>query len=124
MEAILKYINQSEYILSKNDILSKSYIFLEKNIEGNLLCIEIDSESIKIQFNLIEQYYFENIEDIFFDFFEGTYVVKYYLRNSSILYSKLVWGNKKLKKYNQRTKYGFHLCKRINKIEIVKGIKW
>lgn len=124
MKKIIEYLKFSNYIFGKNDHIDKEYIFLEKIIKDNLLCVEIDFDSIKIQFNLIEQFYFESIEEIFFDFFKGNYILKYYMNKENILYSKLVWKDKKLKKYNVKVKYFHFCCKKISKIDIEKGVAW
>jgi hypothetical protein len=124
IEKIHQHLISSKYSLGKDDILNDTLIHLEREINENLVVIDLEKESIKLQFNLNENYYFENINDIFFSFFNGAYMIKYYCNNESLLYSKFIWKNKELRKFNFKTKYGFLRCKKINKIEQVQGIAW
>ncbi|PQA91478.1 hypothetical protein B0A69_16820 [Chryseobacterium shigense] len=124
IEKIRQQLISSKYSLGKDDILNEKLIHLEKVISEDLVVVDLEKESIKIQFNLNENYYFENVKDIFFNFFKGDYTIKYYCNNESLLYSKFIWKNKELKKFNFKTKYGFLRCKKINKIEQVQGIAW
>ncbi|AZA47445.1 hypothetical protein EG346_04270 [Chryseobacterium carnipullorum] len=124
IEKIRQQLISSKYSLGKDDILNEKLIHLENEISEDLVVVDLEKESIKIQFNLNENYYFENVKDIFLNFFKGDYTIKYYFNNESLLYSKFIWKNKELKKFNFKTKYGFLRCKKINKIEQVQGIAW
>jgi hypothetical protein len=124
VERKFEYLEQIKYQFNENDSLDKSSIYLEKEINENLLVIDLKKDSLKIQFNLNENYFFENIEKIFDNFFLGNYFIKLYSNNEDLLYSKLIWTKKEMRKYNFRTKYGFLRCKKINEIEIIQGIIW
>lgn len=124
IEEIERHLISLNYSLNTADIMENKLIHLEKEINENLLIMDIEKDSIKIQFNLNENYYFENIKNIFLNFFTGNYIIKNYCNNESLLYSKFIWKNKELKKFNFNTKYGFLRCKKINKIEKVQGVSW
>ncbi|KPH11438.1 hypothetical protein [Chryseobacterium sp. ERMR1:04] len=124
IEKIRQHLISSKYSLGKDDILNDKLIHLEKETNENLVVVDLEKESIKIQFNLNENYYFENVKDIFFNFFKGDYTIKYYCNDENLLYSKFIWKNNELRKFNFKTKYGFLRCKKINKIEQIKGIVW
>ncbi|MGK6342181.1 hypothetical protein ACMGDK_08090 [Chryseobacterium sp. DT-3] len=124
IERKFKYLERIEYRFNENDNLDKSSIYLEKETNENLLVIDLKKDSIKIQFNLNENYFFESIEEIFENFFKGNYFIKLYSNNEDLLYSKLIWKKKEMRKYNFRTKYGFLRCKKINKIENIQGVAW
>lgn len=124
MIRIYEYLKTVEYIQNENDILSESSIYLEKEIDDNLLVVDLNETSLKIQFNLNENYFFENLEEIFKNYFQGKYIVKNYCYNDSLLYSKFIWKEKKLRKNNFKTKYCVLRCKKINEIEIMQGIPW
>lgn len=116
---IKKYLEDNLYRFEiENEVI---YLDFEKE---NYVSMQIAYKFIKIQFNTQENYFYENIEQIFINFIKGNYIIKYYLNNDKVLYSKFIWKNKNLKKYNFKTKYGFHFCRKINNIEVVKGVEW
>ena len=124
LEEIHQYIISSEYIFDKDDIITDTTIHLEREFNQNLLIIDLEEDLVKIQFNLNENYFYEKVKEIFICFFQGNYMIKNYYHNEKLLYSKLIWKDKELKKYNFKTKYGFLFCKKINNIKIVEGVKW
>ena len=98
---------------------------LYENIsDNNFLYLVLYKDFAEIKFNIIELVVVENINTLCDEFIKGNYTIKLYMNNKSLLYSKLVWKKNGLKKYNQKTKYGFLRCKKINEIEIIKGIHW
>lgn len=124
IEKISSFLYKIRYNFSENDILNRTFIYLEKEYDDSLLSIEIEKSVIKIQFNLQENCFFKNIENIFYDYFNSKYKIKYYYNNERILYSKFIWQSKELKRYNFKTKYGFLHCRKINRIETIQGINW
>ncbi|ASW74899.1 hypothetical protein IQ37_12625 [Chryseobacterium piperi] len=123
---IIEYLNKRNYIFDKTSIVNNSNIYIEKEIDGKLLSIDLRKDLIKIQFNLIENYFFEDIEEIFTSFFEGKYVIKYYYSKEKIIFSKLKWLKKSsiLQQNNIKTKYKLFDCSSVNKIEKDIGIDW
>lgn len=68
IEKIRQQLISSKYSLGKDDILNEKLIHLENEISEDLVVVDLEKESIKIQFNLNENYYFENVKDIFLNF--------------------------------------------------------
>lgn len=102
-----------------------TYVF--ENSDGkNQLTVSINDHDIYVQHNKLkiripDQ---ENQSKAFHAFVLGDYHIKKYYYNETLLYSKFIWENRELRKFNFKTKYGFLRCKRINKIELVQGIAW
>lgn len=96
----------------------------ENIINDNFLYIILYKDFAEIKFNIIELVLVKDIDILCNEFIEGNYTIKFYLSNKNLLHSKLVWHKKELRKYNQKTKYGFLRCKKINRIETIQGIIW
>ncbi|MCJ7933841.1 MAG: hypothetical protein MUW56_09445 [Chryseobacterium sp.] len=102
-----------------------TYMF-ENTIGLDQITVSINDHDIYIQYNKLKRRipFQENQSRVFNDFVLGNYYIKNYYHDKSLLYSKFIWKNKELKKFNFQTKYGFVQFKKINKIEQVQGIAW
>ncbi|MDD1525122.1 hypothetical protein CYV15_05990 [Riemerella anatipestifer] len=92
--------------------------------DNNYLILSLYNDFVEIKFNIVEVILTKNIDELYQEFLNGNYYIKMYRRDNYLLYSKFVWKRRELRKYNQKTKYGFLRCKKINKVEMVKGIPW
>ncbi len=104
---------------------SNTYMF--ENIVGtDQLSISINDHDIYVQYNNIKKRIplKENQTRVFRDFVLGNYCVKYYYHDEKLLYSKFIWKNKDLKKFNFNVKIFFFQCRKINHVETIKGITW
>lgn len=107
--------------LKHSTLEKKSY---EKVSNGDFLSLIIYNDFAEIKFNSIEFVLVKNVENLCSEFLGGKYTIKLYLYNSNMFYSKLIWKDKELRRYNQRTKYGVLRCEKINMIRIIQGIPW
>ncbi|MGG5209819.1 hypothetical protein ACQWU4_12780 [Chryseobacterium sp. MIQD13] len=102
-----------------------TYMF-ENSVGTDQFTISINDHDIYIQYNNLKKRipFLENQSRVFNDFVLGNYYIKNYYCDSNLIYSKFSWKNKELRKFNFKTKYVFLRCKRINRIEKIKGIVW
>jgi len=98
---------------------------LYENINNdNFLYLVLYKDFAEIKFDIIELVIVNNIDMLCNEFIKGNYSIKLYLNNRNLLYSKFIWKDKNLRKYNQKTEYGFLRCKKIKEIEIIQGVIW
>lgn len=102
-----------------------TYMF-ENSVGSVQLTVSINDHDIYIEYNRLKRKISsqKNQSQVFNDFVLGNYIIKNYFYNESLIYSKFIWKNKELRKFNFKTKYVFLQCKKINKIEKIKGIIW
>lgn len=90
----------------------------------NFLYLVLYKDFAEIKFNIVNLVIVNNIDILCDEFIKGNYFIKLFLNNGNLLYSKFIWKDKKLRQYNQKTKYGFLRFKKINKIQKIQGIMW
>lgn len=128
LKTITKNLKTSKIKEDAIFFLEKKSFKIEFEVQESLFVFELNNTFFSLQINSIEQYYLisENhlISEIINELFRGNYVIKEYIdKNFKLKYLKLIWGNKTLKKYNIKYKFGWGYCKnRIIKISIKNGI--
>lgn len=101
-------------------LLEEKRFVIEFELEEEFFKLELDNNFFNIQIDSIEQYYvFEDdseIKVLIGELFIGNYVRKYFIdKNEKVKFLKLIWKNRKLKRYNIKYRIGTLKCK--NKIE-------
>lgn len=112
-------VNEKYIILS-----NKQRIVYENIVGDNILNVSLYDDFAEIRLNIVKGIFVENIDKLCHEFFKGNYLIKYYCNNDNLLYSKFIWKNKELRRFDFKTKYGFLRCKKVNRIKKIQGIAW
>lgn len=109
-------------------LLEEERFVIEFEFEEEFFKLELDNNFLNIQIDSIEKYYvFEHdseIKELVGELFNGNYVRKYFIdKNEKVKFLKLIWKNKKLKRYNFKYRIGMLKCKnKIENISVKNGI--